>query len=414
MSKFESRHSERGQLIVGVMLLLTLMAIMVPVMVMYTMRESKWTAKQDHSTTAFHLAEAGVEKAYRELSLSTATWYALVENGTPVPNFNFNQNFDDLENGDYTVAISSGPEELQATVISVGKDKRRGETRALRVIFGQNIADTAVQSLEGVSIGGDKIDVHWGAVIGNDYIDTGGRDYPQFFSASSLDVDGDPAPPNCDSPDCCQWYAYSPDVPPDPGIDVNFYRSSAQANGFYYPSDQNWSSFTVSSGVTVFVEGNLTLGSPGININGNLIVTGNVTTNAGAWGTGDPDMLVPKEAWKQYCNDWAAYDFGDGTKPAVYPGYDSGYESDPALTYNPVQSKTAVQGFFYIGGNFSSGGGGGNSRIYGIMFVEGSVSLNGASSITIYYNRAMKSSVKTTRLVLVRKDWRSILHPWPL
>lgn len=407
------RLGEAGQLIVAVMLLLVLMATMVPLMVLYTQREAKWTAKQDQTTTAFHLAEAGVEKAYRALSLSTATWYSLVEDGTPVPNFNFNSEFTDLKNGSYTVAITSGPEDRQATVWSVGKDKRKGEVRALKVVFGQNIlGDTAVQSLDGITLGGKNIDVHWGAVIGNEHIDTGGRDYPQYWSASSLDVDTDPGPENTDG---CQWHSFSGDVPPDPGIDEKFYRSSAQATGFYYDSDQSWSTLVVTSGVVVFVEGNLTLGSPGININGTLYVTGNVTTTAGTWGKGDPDMTVPPTAWKQYCNDWDAYDFADPTKPAEFPGLDSDYEAS-GLTplYNPVQSKTAVTGFMYVGGNFSTGGGGGNTRIYGVMFVEGSVAMNGASSITIYYNKTAAEAVKTTRLVLVRKSWQAVLHPWPL
>ncbi len=422
--------SESGQLVVGVMLLLVLMSIMVPLMVMYTQREAKWTAKQDQSTTAFHLAEAGVEKAYRALSLSTATWYALTEDGTPVPNFNFDQEFEDLAHGSYTVAIASGPKDRQATVYSIGKDKRRGEVRALKVIFGQNIlGDIAIQALSGINVLGG-VTVEWGAIIGGDHIDTGGATFPQFHSATSLDIDTDPNPPNCDSPDCCQWFSFSPDIPPDPGIDLNFYRSSAAAGSCsitgsvnddpvgscYFSSNQNWESgVSYDEGGTIFIEGNLHV-KKDFGVTGSVIVTGNFTTAAGNWGANSVDMIVPQSAWKQYCNNWTHYrsEF-DGAAPAVFPGLDDDYESDINLNYATTPGgKTGVQGFLYIGGTLSTSGGGGNTVIHGILFAEGTVTIAANSGVTVYYNTVAAEGVRSTRLVLVRKDWRAILHPWPL
>ena len=100
--------------------------------------------------------------------------------------------------------------------------------------------------------------------------------------------------------------------------------------------------------------------------------------------------------------------------PTLWPGLSFGYSSTVGHTYNPNQSKTAVNGFIYIGGDLnSSGGGGGNTRIYGSLFVKGDVSLTGNSSMTIYYSVDAAMAVKTTRLNLKQASWQTVLHPWP-
>ena len=58
-----------------------------------------------------------------------------------------------------------------------------------------------------------------------------------------------------------------------------------------------------------FRSADLEVVSPGIFIEGNLIVTGDLTLPKGAWGRGSvSDAEVPREAWKQYCNDWDTYE----------------------------------------------------------------------------------------------------------
>lgn len=407
---------ERGQMIVGVILLLVLMAIFVPVMVTYTQREAKWSVKQDQTNTAFHLAEAGVEKAYRKLSLSTGTWYSVIESGTPITNFKFDKSYDDVPGGVYSVSITSGPKERQATVISIGREAKKKEIRSIEAIFSQNIlGDIAIQAMDGVSVAGG-VQVEWGSVIGAKPIDASDRSYPQFHSAASIiGKDADPAPPNCDSPDCCQWFAYSQDIPPDPGLDLGFYRTSATATTTYYDTAQSWDNYSYTGGGTVMIENNLTLGSPGVDIVGNLIVTGNLTTTSGGWGKGSVDMAMPTGAWKQYCGNWSHYSvFGDSTAPAAFPGLDSTYLSPALQTYNPTGNKCAVQGFLYVGGNFTTSGGGGSTEVYGTMFAVGTVSVAANSAVTLYYNKSAAEGVKTTRLVLKRSSWKAVLRNYPL
>ncbi|OGR57535.1 MAG: hypothetical protein A2X36_02735 [Elusimicrobia bacterium GWA2_69_24] len=419
-----------GQILVAVMLLLVIMATLVPVLVLFTQRESKWTAKQDQSTSAFHMAEAGIEKGYRAVSRSTTTWFDLVTYGTPIDRFHFDYVFDDIDGGYYTVSVASGPEKNEITIIGVGKDMKSKEVRAIRAVYTRNIlGDVAIQAMAGVTVAGG-VDVEWGAIVGPEYIDTGDRTYPQFYSATTLSVDSNPDPENCDQPNCCQWFSFNADVPPDPGIDLNLYRSSAQAltaaaNGCppggkdgtcYFNTAVNWDSLDYTAGGTVFIENNLTVGSPGLDMIGTLIVTGNMTSTSGGWGKGSVDMVMPQTAWKQYCNDWTHYTsvFGtdEGTAPAIFPGLNSDYLSTEGWTYNPTGAKCAVQGFLYVGGNFTTSGGGGNAEIYGSLFVKGAVTIDASSSVTVFYNKEAAEAVRTTKLVLTRKSWQAEVRSW--
>lgn len=399
---------------VGVILLLVVMSILVPAMVLLVQREAKWSVKNQDDMAAFHQAEAGIEKGYRALTISTGTWYALIEDGTGISRFLWDYKFDDVDGGDYAVGISSGPGDRQATVVAIGRDNQRRQVRALKAVYAQNtLGDIAVQAMDGVTVSGG-VQVEWGAIVGPDYLDAGGRTSPQFWSAAGTSFDNDPTPPNCDQPDCCQWFAFNPDVPPDPGIDLAFYRSSAVAGGTYYSAAQSWSSFDYSAGGTVFVENNLTVGSPGVDIVGTLIVTGNMSTTSGGWGKGSVDMKVPTTAWKQYCNNWATYRTYDNAEPVEFPGLDSTYLSADALTYAPTPGgKHAIQGFMYVGGSFSTSGGGGNAYIYGNMLCQGSVTVASNSGVTVWYNRESAKSIRTKKVNLRRVSWQDQVKPWP-
>lgn len=423
------RAQKNGSVMVMAILLLAVLAILVPVMVLVTLRETKWAVKGGQSTMAFHEAEAGIEKGYRALTASTATWYGLIDDGTGIANFKFDHKFDDVNNGYYAVGISSGPLARQATVISIAKDYSNKEVRAIKAVYQQNtMGEIAIQAMSGVAIAGG-VDVEWGAIVGAGYIDTANRTFPQFHSAAGLSVDNDPAPDNCDQPNCRQWFAFDPDVPPDPEVDIKFYRSSAQvinaacpsggnpAGSCYYDTAQSWSSYDYTGGGTVFIENNLTLASPGVNITGTLIVTGNMATTSGGWGKGSGAMLIPQTAWKQYGNNWAHYTPFDAAGAALYPdfpGLESTYLSDVNLTYTPTpDTKTAVRGFLYVGGSFSTSGGGGNAYIYGTMFCKGSVTVASNSGVTVYYNKEAAGNIHSKRIILSRILWQGVLRRWP-
>ena len=411
----------RGQILPGVIALLVILSVMVPAMVYWVQRESIASANQADDTRAFHLAEAGTEKAYLILSLSTITW-ANLQAGTPPADFSFNKAFSDLGSGQYTVSITSGPDDEQATIISIGRSKNA--VRAIQVIYTNAIlGDTAIFSGRGAQISGGA-NVEWGAVMSPYAIDAGNRNHPQFWSAAGITTkDTSPNPPNCDAPNCCQWHSYQTNLPAEPAIDFDFYRASAAAsvcniagatpaNSCYWAGNAaDWNHQT--TGQTIFIEGSLTVKSPGMFHTGTMFVMGNLNLPNGVWGRGTVNMNVPNDAWKQYCNDWAFYksEFDPANPHVSFPGLDSTDQRN-GLTYN--SDKISVNGFLYVGGNFNNGGGGGgNSDVYGMLYAVGSSTLNAASPVDFYYNGNVTSALQTTNVSLTRESWRHVIRGWP-
>lgn len=421
----------RGQVLALVIVILLVVSTLVPLLVFYTQREANWTAKQASNTYAFHLAEAGIEKAYLALSLSTQTWVNL-QAGTLLTNYKFDKVYSDLSGGTYAVSITSGPGVQQATVISIGRDTLKRETRAIKAVYSNSpLGGIAIYSGAGAKVD-NKVTVEWGSVVSPQNLTLTGAattTHPQFHSAGSIDVfNTNPNSINCDQPNCCQWHTFSKNIPASPLIDLNLYKSSATAQtgcptgtptaasptatSCYYPGTQSWSNATVSGGQSIYIDGNLNLSSPGIDIIGNLIVMGNLTTTSGNWGKGNHDMTIPQDAWKQYCNDWTYYRTTfDGAAAATFPGLNSSYLSATTLTYN--SKKLAVMGLLYVQGSMSVGTGNGGSDINGVMYVVNTTTMAANSAVTLFYNQSASSAIQTTQIVLSRSSWQDVLYQWP-
>ncbi|MBI5631454.1 MAG: hypothetical protein HY921_11285 [Elusimicrobia bacterium] len=415
----------QGQALAIVVIILLVTSIMVPLMVFYTQREALWTAKQSANTSAFHMAEAGIEKGYLAVTQSTVTW-ANLQNGTLISNYKFDKAFTDLGGGSYAISITSGPAVQQCTIISIGRDTRGREVRAIKAVYSNSpLGGFAVYSGAGLKVD-NKVTVEWGAAVSPQSITLTGANtttYPQFWSAGSIDVfDTNPNPPNCDGPSCCQWHTYSTNIPPAPTIDLDFYKSSATAQtgcpaggspsgSCYYSGNTSFSGVTDTGGKTLYIDGNLTVGSPGIDIIGNLIVMGTFSTGNGVWGNGNHSMAVPQTAWKQYCKNWAHYQTFDGSAPSAFPGLNSSYTSAASLTSS--SNKLAVKGLLYVQENLSVGTGNGNTDVNGVMYILGSSTMSANSSVTLYYDEETGRNMKTTNVLLTRQSWQDVLYSWP-
>ena len=170
----------------------------------------------------------------------------------------------------------------------------------------------------------------------------------------------------------------------------------------------------VTGGQPVYINGNLTLGSPGINILGTLIVMGNLSTTSGNWGKGTRSPKLPQDAWKQYCRSWATYQPFDSGEPASFPGINSGYLAAADQTYSPSPNgKFAVSGMMYVQGNLSVGGGGGNTYVHGVMYVVGTTTMTSSSGVTVFYDKDAASSIQVSKITLSRESWQDSLTRWP-
>lgn len=421
----------KGQLLLGVMALLVVLAIIIPSMVKYIQNESRWSVKQAQNTNAFQLAESAVDRAYQKIVESTTTWNA-VKNGQALAGYNFDTAYSDMAGGTYTISVTSGPQLQQATIIAVGRDKFKKETRALKVVYGNaGISNTAMRSLQGITLSGSNEQIEWGCVMAPQSIATNSRNHPQFYSASSINPqDMSAAPANTDS---VQWWSFYEKIPASSTMDLEFYRSSATGDGTYYAVTQTWgggagaaictTTTACNKGKTYYINGDLNITSNGIYVEGNLIITGNLNLPNGRSGVGSPTVKFPRSAWKQYGNDWDYYKAGgpacseswnDSTagRPVNFPGLNSSYLSDESITKTFTSGKVLINGFIYVGGNITSGGGGGQSVFVGAAYVVGSVSFTSNNNCFFYTDEAA-SQIITTDVNLTRQSWLDSTAKWP-
>jgi len=410
--------NNKGQALVLAILLLALIAIIVPLILFFSQHDQTLSQKHAKSTTAFHLAEAGIEKAYLQIISDSATWKAL-QDGTPITGYHYDRAYDDLSGGRYSVLMTSGTSADTAVVISVGMDSTSKEVRTIKAEYAKvGMGSTAIYSKGNVDITGSNVQVELGAVISPNAVITNGRTYPQFWSASSIDADTNGAtPPNCDSPNCIQWHSYQTSIPPSPDIDLDYYKNRAIASGTYFSPSysatdlKNYFSGELSGGKTYYVDQSLTLKNQ-THITGDLLVIGTLTTRSGAWSGTDETNSLPRTAWKQYGGNWSYYrSTYDSSAPAAFPGLNSTYLSAAGKTY--AAGKVLVHGFLYVSGNLSSDAGGGNGSVVGAMFVGGASTMGSNSNCKVYYDEAVASNIMTKTLILVRVSWQEIRSTWP-
>jgi len=418
---------DKGQVLLGILLLLVILAAIVPIMVLYVQNEAKWTIKQGRNVTAFQLAEAAVDRGYQKVTESTTTWFNL-QNGQQPAGFNFDTAYSDLGGGSYAISITSGPAAQTITVIGVGRDKFKQETRALQVVYAYTVlGNIGLMAANGVAMSGANVEIEWGAIVSPKAITIGSKLHPSYWSAGSIDLDSNAAaPPNCDQPNCWWWHSYYSQIPAMPKIDFQTYKSSAITSGSdscgnpYYASGgydkHSFNSCTNVAGRTYYVVGDWSDFDSAIT--GNVIVLGNLTysngSQPGVAGKGTYPAEVPSNSWKQYCNDWAAYKAYDPSPPNPYPSACPGLNSTYAPTGLTKAINPGIHGFLYVGGNLTIPKGGGNSDlIHGLAIVQGTANVDANSHAHIYYDPSVSMDIRTTNIVLVQQSWQDVLVPWP-
>jgi hypothetical protein len=435
---------------VGVILLMVMMAVMVSVMVMYTQNEAKWSVKQTENMAAFQLAEGGIDRGYRKVSESTKTW-ANGQLGIFPAGYKLDQAYTDMTGGCYTIALSSGPDKDQVRVISISRQSKGKETRAIQATYSSSpLGDTAIYGKSGVTMDGSQTDVNWGAVISPNSLTVNSRTYPQFWSSGSIDLDTNGnSQPNCDT-DCVGWHSYEQDIPSDPGIDLDGFYQDALSSGTYFGSSQCWGKNSgTACGVacnttcsdatscktdkTYYILGDLCIEGK-IFVQGRLIVTGSMTLPNGNAGYGEERAPLPPKAWKQYGRNWAQYrdmdmdcggSFGgsnsdpvDPTAPASFPGLSSSYKAvsggvDAASSGQKCLGNVVAKGFTYVGGNLNQIGGAGGADWIGAVYVAGSVNIT-PNTLHVWYWDDAGDYMKTTSVILTRESWIDLPErQWP-
>ncbi len=426
MRRLAPPSGRRGQVLAGVVLIVMLLLIIVPAMVAWVQQDTKLSVKDRKTTTAFNLAEAGIDRAYWKLKSSTSTW-ANARAGISLSGYAFDTNYTDVAGGVYRISITSGPSTDQVQVIAEGRDLLGKEKRAIQVQYTNSSIPGGLISGAAISEGGTSI-VHWGPMLAMNNITLTGsaasRYFPRKLSKQAVvGTVGNPrdtngiTPPNTDNLEW--WSSYA--VPELPTFDFAALRSSAAAtntlncngtvtgthtnhvacgstctncsvvnitNDSHYLNDEVWYwdnnvSFTGSSG-----------------IKGTVIVRGNMST-AGTDSYNPPNVHVPATAWKEYQKF-------DTSSTNQYPG-DLGL-STSAASYNigacgvtcegsASGSDIGFYGFVYVGGTINMTG---DSDIYGAVWVQSGWS--GSGNVMIFYNDTLV--LPQLNVTLTRDSWR--------
>lgn len=420
--------NERGQVLAGVVVLVMVLLVMVPAMVYWVQQESRASVKDRKSTSAFSLAEAGLDRAYWKLKSSTSTWMD-ARSGVPIAGYAFDQAYADVTGGVYRVSITSGPLADQVTVVAEGRDDLGKEKRAVEAVYSNLAVPGAIISGAGIANSGTSI-AHWGPMLAMNNISLTGtaatRYFPRKLSKQVVvgtggflrDVNG-LTPPNTDN---LEWWS-DYDVPELPIFDFAALRSSAAATGTLncngtVPAgaihtqqipcgsacvncsvtnlyrDARW-----TSGYVWYWDNNVSWnGQSGIK--GTVIVRGNLST-AGTDALVPAPMNVPGAAWQEYQRfDTAASD--------QYPG-DTGLRG-VAATYalgscgvgcegSASGSDLGLEGFMYVGGTINMTG---DSDVHGAIWVQSGWS--GGGNVMVFYDDNLV--LPQLNVTLQRQTWR--------
>lgn len=426
---------KKGQILVGVLVLLVVLAIVLPTMVSYVRNEAKWSEKQRQNSNAFQLAEGGVDRGYRKIAESTSTWNEIMD-GNPPAGFKFDTSYDDLEGGTYTISISSGPGSGQATILAVGRDRQKKETRALKVIYSKGAVDSAMYA-NGIDINGG-VDVQWGPMKSRANLVLSGAanvDFPRKYAVGSITGWSGTSP----CTDNVENWAYncSPGVPPPPNVSLKAYEDRAKATkcpaswaagaspagSCYWPGNVTFngpSMLGTTSSTTIYVHGNITLQNSFFI--GSVVSDGNVDFKGGGKGAytiptaGMPAPFtggIPSSAYLEYQKfDTAAQSeyYGDAGYQTINGTFEfrsggaSPDKKDGVKNVNPT-----VRGFVYVTNTLSASGGG---VVHGvIMCPKGISGLSG--SISIFYDNNVAAAIETSDSYPTRVLWQDSRQPWP-
>lgn len=437
---------------------LVILLLTVPWMVSQFQQESDWSVKTRKSTTAFHLAEAALDRAIWKLNEKSSNWTDAA-NGTTFTGYNNDTSYADIAGGYYRIKISSGSSSNQVKILATGKDTASEEFRAVEAIYEKSSYNAAIQapSLQFNS----SFKVFWGPFMSlTDISLNSSADelYPRKFARTSItssssygDRDNNPTPPNTN---CLEYWAYndatcgSSGVPDMPPVDIDWYRTQSQIAPNVYSTAVTDTNSNLQDNVPKirFYEGNATF--TGItHFRGWLIAMGKVTFNCSGYDNAAygsytvAASAIPSTTWMEHqkntpavgdssgagcagpCNGGGAGKVDDGVynddveakADSVccdqYPG-DGGYHTTHDFNFKTgctLHSKfgghsgepVAFKGFIYSGGQMDMNS---STVMHGVILAPGG--FKGTSSGVVFFDNTV--TVQMTNSSFARMSWREV------
>jgi len=405
-----------GQMAITIVLsILLFLVLMFPVMNMFVKNESKWSVKEKKATAAFHLAEAGVDRARWKLLENDDMW-AITSTGT-IAGYHFDKVYTAEDGGTYAINITSDPVDGNRRIVeAVGRDPKGVQLRRIKaVLVNDNPNNFSARGGNQVVNTGGNDHLEWGRVISGNSIDAAGRTFPRFYSAGHVTPqDGGSSSASTDN---VYWWSFY-DVPPFPKVKFAAYLASATASGadpcggnYYTVGNRDFKGCHDTSEKTYYITGDTTFSSGGGGnfIRGTIITLGNLSISGSGGGDGAYAARLPPEAWKEYGNNWAHYKTFDAGAPATYAAAVSASYLAVNKTY-PL-TNVLVHGFVYTGGNQGLQGGG-NCNLNGALLSNQNATM-GTSSMVIYYDDNVAEGIQVQGVNLKVHSWYEVKPDWP-
>ena len=233
----------RGQVLPLVMLSLVVLSLIIVGLVSWIQTDTKWSVKEQKSTSAINIAEAAVDRGVWKLQSTTAT-FAAASAGTVIANYNFDKTFTDIPGGTYRIKFTAGPAARQVTVTAEGRDNSTNEVRAISAVYLNQTVYSAMMSGGGVSWS-QGLGIYWGPIISQGDIilmddNVARRYFPRKYAkgvvttgpaVSAVYQNRDNNGLETPNTDNVEWWSDYPGVPNVPVLDFVSLRSSAAASG---------------------------------------------------------------------------------------------------------------------------------------------------------------------------------------
>ncbi|MBI4051313.1 MAG: hypothetical protein HY400_02285 [Elusimicrobia bacterium] len=427
---------EEGQALPLAILLMMVLAILIPTMVWWVQQDTISSVKQKKSTTAFHLAEAAIDRARWKLQETGANW-ASTASGV-LSNYNFDKTFTDVPGGTYVIKISSDATNKNRRIAEgVGRDSSTNEVRRIRAVFEQQTFDSAIWSGGDIDVNGASSRVHWGPIRAQKKIEmAAGVRFPRLYSKDKITPD----PPYCGSPTCTnktdniQFWAYF-DVPPRPEIKLGDLKTIAQSSGTYFTTSQDWGNAYpggsctgcppwLNAGTTWFAQNAIwyfdldpteELKLTGSKfIYGTVIITGKLTLQGG--GNSSYMIIPPPDAWREYkivdtvaADEWYG-DMGGAIPSPVSPTFEFGKTPCPAYQAdNCINDKVSFRGFVYAQNEFDASGG---DLVHGMIIVDKD-EVSNSGNILVFYDPGAINNVPVGFASVTLVEWDEVPGVWP-
>lgn len=229
-------RKQSGNLLLGVVIIILLVAIGLPPILQWIWQESKMTVKSAKSMRSLTLAEQCQEDLLDRMNKDLVFWNSCLNGNVPA-GYRNDVVTTDVSGGTYKINLATGPEPGQVTAWVSARFATEGAT--LKAVFSQRYVEQPVEA-PGTwwwdDIPAATPYIHWGPLRGDHWAMASvthlARHYPRLITWGRLGwpvpVDNNPAAPNTDG---LSWWAFdasaNPFISGGPLIDTGYYREKA-------------------------------------------------------------------------------------------------------------------------------------------------------------------------------------------